>query len=74
MIRKTADNNSLQKVNRQTFRVVIYLNYLEDPAKDTICVYLAGSSVINHDSVCGRREAEINAEFWEPACGKSDNE
>lgn len=54
MIRKTADNNSLQKVNRQTFRVVIYLNYLEDPAKYTICVYLAGSSVINNDSVCGR--------------------
>ena len=33
MIRKTADNNSLQKVNRQTFRVVVYLSYLEDPAK-----------------------------------------
>ena len=50
MIRKTADNNSLQKVNRQTFRVVVYLSYLEDPAKYTICVYLAGSSVINNDS------------------------
>ena len=44
MIRKTADNNSLQKVNRQTFRVVVYLSYLEDPAKYTICVYLAGDT------------------------------
>lgn len=54
MVRKIADGNSLQKVNRQTFRVVVYLSYLEDPAKYTICVYLAGSSVINNDSACRR--------------------
>ena len=36
MIRKTADNNSLQKVNRQAFCVVVYLSYLKDPAKYTI--------------------------------------
>ena len=42
----------------------------EDPAKYTICVYLAGSSVINNDSACRRRETEMNAEFWEPACGR----
>ena len=59
MIRKNADGNSLQKVNRQTFRVVIYLNYLEDPAKYTICVYLAGSSVINNDSACGYGNGEL---------------
>lgn len=54
MVRKIADGNSLQKVNRQTFCVVVYLSYLEDPAKYTICVYLAGSSVINNDSACRR--------------------
>ena len=49
MIRKTADNNSLQKVNRTDIPRVVYLSYLEDPAKYTICVYLAGSSVINNE-------------------------
>ena len=39
MVRKIADGNSLQKVNRQTFCVVVYLSYLEDPAKYTsVCI------------------------------------
>ena len=63
MVRKIADGNSLQKVNRQTFRVVVYLSYLEDPAKYTICVYLAGSSVINNDSACIWREEETDADL-----------